>query len=208
MSWIVTGLTVGAVGGGLGGYFGTSKKNKDKRGSNALKFALLGAGAGAGLGAGGAALMGGGAASVAPGVTAANAASGGGSSALMSNVAGANSRALALGGMSSPSAMSLSSPAANLGTSGGFLKGLMYNDPKGNQLMQGGKSMLQSQLLQGVMGGGQESSPTGQMSSGGVEPGQAFQNVNANSIPIGMNAQMSMMSPQDKQKLLMSLMGG
>lgn len=201
MSWVITGITVGAVGGGLGGYFGTSKKNKDQRGSNALKFALLGGGLGAGLGAGGAAMMGGGASAGASGATGlagkaamqpAMSLSGGG----IGNAAG--SPLMSMSGGSTPIA-SASANGGMMSKLGGFGKGLMYNDPNGNQIMQGGKAMLQQQLLGGLTGSNKNEQSVQSQSS--IEPGEPYQTTAAPSIAFNN------LSTSDKEKLMRYLNG-
>lgn len=193
MSWVITGITVGATAGGLGGYFGTSKKNKKDRGSNALKYALIGGTLGGGAGAFAPGMMGGGAAAGSGAAGGAGAEFLGGASAAGGGV-----------GTSAPAIAGTAAPSA--GGSIGFMKGLMYNDPSGNQLMQGAKSMMTNQMLSGVMGGGQQNGSV--QTPDNVTPGQAFTPINAGSIPIGMQSQLSGMSELEKQKLLMSLMQG
>lgn len=169
MSWVITGLAAsGALIGGL-----TNKKHPLK---GAITGGLIGGTAGLGAGA-----IGLGAAGSAP-LASGTAAFGGGTS---SAGIGAGSRALTAG-ISPTSALSL--PAGSSAGTGGFLSGLMKNDPNGNMLMQKGKGMIQEKLLQGVLGGGgqDEGSTSQEVSTFSPSGGATMTNAPSISMPISL----------------------
>jgi len=102
MSWVATAIIAGgAVAGGLGGYYGTSKKNRKEKGTG---NAIMGALGGASLGLGGAGLAGAG--FMAP---AAAGAAGAGAAGTSAPIAASTN---ALAGMPSASGMGLAASAA------------------------------------------------------------------------------------------------
>jgi hypothetical protein len=175
MFWLIPAL---AAAGAAGGYFGTSKQNRGKSG---LKNAALGALGGGTLGIGAGALMGAGAATGATAPAMSLASGGVGTAAGVPIASAAPAMSLTGGGVGTAAGVPITSAPLTSGNMG-FLKGLMYNDPKGNQLIQGGKSMLQSQLLSGLMGGGEQSQPL------------AAQSIPYNP-PQSANANMTVMNP-------------
>ena len=193
MSWIVVGLAAtGAIAGAASAKKGTGGRERWKR-------AAIGAGIGAtaGLGAGaigiGQGAASGAASTGAGGMAAGSTPIGYAGTFTVPGVGNAVPGMTTAAGTSAPISMG---GAAGGASKMGFLKGLMYNDPNGNQFMQAGKSQLTSGMMSSLLGGGGGQQQTAPADLEGFEPAPMQQGA-MTSVPLGY----ARISPEEQAML-------